>query len=368
MTSSPSGPTGEHHWTLSLIAINQAHPTIKFTYNISEQEAVHLDTHVYVTGHRLETDLHTKLTDKDQYLHTESCHPPHTKPAIPFGQALRLRRICSEGSNLDKRLKDLSLHLEQRGNPASATREAAERAKSVPRTEALTQRPREDEDMVPLVATYHPNLPHLQCILQHKKMLNTNHLQQDVPERHRVAFRRPKNLRDLLVSAEVSRPKRTDIVRGNQKCNGRGCKTCPALQEVSEVKSHSTGEVIKLHVSATCKSSDLVYVIACKRCGKQYAGETEHALHERMNSHMHRSDIRKKTKEKPVAAHFCSDGHTLSDFSVVVVDQLHQGDPHSCSMHGMPFHLQQWRPGPFPFTLYAVKLVGPLATASQRPF
>ena len=40
---------------------------------------------------------------------------------------------------------------------------------------------------------------------------------------------------------------------------------------------------------------------------------------------------------------------------------------HGCSMHGMPFHLQQqWRPGPFPFTLYAVKLVGPLATASQR--
>ena len=44
-----------------------------------------------------------------------------------------------------------------------------------------------------------------------------------------------------------------------------------------------------------------------------------------MNSH--RPDIRKKTKEKLVAAHFCSDGHTLSDFSVVVVDQLHQGDP-----------------------------------------
>ena len=41
---------------------------------------------------------------------------------------------------------------------------------------------------------------------------------------------------------------------------------------------------------------------------------------------------------------------------------------HGCSLHGMPFHLQQWRPGPFPFTLYTVKLVGPLATASQRLF
>ena len=44
------------------------------------------------------------------------------------------------------------------------------------------------------------------------------------------------------------------------------------------------------------------------------------------------------------------------------------GHWHGCSMHGMPFHLQQWQPGPFPFTLYAVKRVGPLATASQRLF
>ena len=54
-------------------------------------------------------------------------------------------------------------------------------------------------------------------------------------------------------------------------------------------------------------------------------GETEQALHERLNSH--RSDIRRgKTSEKPVAAHFCSNGHTLSDLNVIVVDQLQQND------------------------------------------
>ena len=86
-------------------------------------------------------------------------------------------------------------------------------------------------------------------------------------------------------------------VDGHTQCK-KDVKTFYRLSLTIEVKSHSTGEVIKLHVSATCKSSDLrVYVIACKRCGKQYVGETEQALHERMNSH--RSDIRKKTKEKP---------------------------------------------------------------------
>ena len=48
---------------------------------------------------------------------------------------------------------------------ASATKEAAMAAKSVSRTVALAQRPKEDENMVPLVATYHPNLPRLQRIV-----------------------------------------------------------------------------------------------------------------------------------------------------------------------------------------------------------
>ena len=104
-----------------------------------------------------------------------------------------------------------------------------------------------------------------------------------------------------------------------------GCQNFLSSVTDIEVKSHSTDEVIKLHVSATCKSSDLVYVIACKRCGKQYVGETEQALHERMNSHQ--TDIRKKTKEKPWRLTFAQTATPLSDFSVVVVDQLHQGDP-----------------------------------------
>ena len=99
---------------------------------------------------------------------------------------------------------------------------------------------------------------------------------------------------------------------------------CPILLEEAEVASHGTGQTHKLRISATCKSNGIVYVIQCKRCGLQYA-RTGQALHERLNSH--RSGIRRgKTSEKPVAAHFCSNGHTLSDLDVIVVDQLQQND------------------------------------------
>ena len=48
-----------------------------------------------LNNNQIHTDLHTKPTDKHQYHLKKSCHPTHTKRAIPFSVALRLRRICS---------------------------------------------------------------------------------------------------------------------------------------------------------------------------------------------------------------------------------------------------------------------------------
>ena len=66
----------------------------------------------------------------------------------------------------------------------------------------------------------------------------------------------------------------------------------------------------------------VVYVIECIKCKKQYVGETENALHIRMNGH--RSDIKHRRLEKPVATHFNSEGHSLEDLSIVVIEQIHR--------------------------------------------
>ena len=67
----------------------------------------------------LTTDLFCKPTDTRQYLHKTYCHLWHTKKAIPYSQALRLRRICSEDNQLDARLRDLAGRLEDRGHDES---------------------------------------------------------------------------------------------------------------------------------------------------------------------------------------------------------------------------------------------------------
>ena len=54
--------------------------------------------------------------------------------------------------------------------------------------------------------------------------------------------------------------------------------------------------------------SNVVYLISCGKCGKQYVEETKDPLNIRMNGH--RDDWRHKRFERsPVGEHFCSSGH-----------------------------------------------------------
>ena len=76
---------------------NSYHPTIKFTAEISDTETVFLDTVIF-KGKRfkeqsiLDIKTHFKPTEKFQYTHFSSCHPPGVKTGFVKGEALRLLR------------------------------------------------------------------------------------------------------------------------------------------------------------------------------------------------------------------------------------------------------------------------------------
>ena len=87
--------------------LNAFHPTIKFTMDYSYETINVFDVQVSKKNSALETDLYRKDTDRHQYLHAKSCHRYVYKKYIPFGQAIRLRRIISDDIVLDERLKEL---------------------------------------------------------------------------------------------------------------------------------------------------------------------------------------------------------------------------------------------------------------------
>ena len=100
---------GEEELQKVLETLNCYHPTIKFTVEYSRAKINFLDVTVMKNGNQLATDLYIKPTDTHQYLHASSCHVSHCKKSIPFSQALRLNRICSENAIFDERCNELEV-------------------------------------------------------------------------------------------------------------------------------------------------------------------------------------------------------------------------------------------------------------------
>ena len=80
-------------------AIQQFHPAISFTHQISATSVSFLDIHVFLSHGHLRTSIHYKPTDTHAYLHYHSFHNPSTLNSIPYSQFVRLRRLCSNDSD-----------------------------------------------------------------------------------------------------------------------------------------------------------------------------------------------------------------------------------------------------------------------------
>ena len=147
-------------------------------------------------------------------------------------------------------------------------------------------KPGEDRPGSTYVVTYHPNLPSLGHTTKkrHKILHTSDRLRQAFPAPPIIAYRRPKNICDLLLCAEI-KPATQSGTLGNHPCGQSRCKTCPILLSMAEFASKSTGRKNQLKVAATCKTSNVVYLIQCKKCGQQYVSETGQALHCRMNNY-----------------------------------------------------------------------------------
>ena len=114
-----------------------------------------------------------------------------------------------------------------------------------------------------------------------------------------IAFRRPRNLGDILVRARLpctnSDLNVTDqeSPQGCSKSNRSRCKTCLYLKPAQKVKSHSTDFIYTIRTKSQCDTPNVIYVISCKKCGIQYVGETHTKLC--INFANHVSSVKTKT-------------------------------------------------------------------------
>ena len=320
--------------------LNSSHETIKFTSEQSRDRISFLDVQVSVgEGGILSTDLFCKPTDTHQYLHKKSCHPWHTKKAIPYGQALRFRRICSEDRQFQERVGELAGWLKDRGYEESLVNEQIDRVRRLDRTALLANAGNRTNDQgrgerVPLVATYHPALNSLGKVARrlHPMLTNSEEHGRVFPEPPLIAFRRCKNLKDILVRARLSNEGNggTDK-KGCSRCGKSRCQVCNVMSNSEHFHSNIDSREYRINYSSNCDSSNVVYLLECTVCGVQYVGSTCTPFRLRFNNYKACSRKFNSGASVPQAEffrHFTEEGHQgfLKDISVKIIDRLTGGN------------------------------------------
>nr|XP_049575237.1 uncharacterized protein LOC125968206 [Syngnathus scovelli] len=141
---------------LFLKTLNDQHPSINLTAQISEREINFLDTTIFkgpefnTTG-KLDVRVFFKPTDTHALLHKQSFHPKHTFKGLIYSQLLRFERICTRSEDREEATRVLFKALRQRGYSRSFLRRVRLQT-------GLTDRGGETQDIkriiIPLISTY----------------------------------------------------------------------------------------------------------------------------------------------------------------------------------------------------------------------
>ena len=152
--------------------------------------------------------MYVNETDSHQYLHPSWCHPYHCVKSIPYSQALRPKRICSNNIFYDNSCDHLEKWLSDRNYKHKLVRERFLQASAVSREILLNnKRNPQAEDWLVRNLTYHPLLRDFQKFLNETQILLTPN------EEHKTVFgekppmigwRKALTLKNYLVRAKIT--------------------------------------------------------------------------------------------------------------------------------------------------------------------
>jgi len=335
--------------------LNNHHATIKFTFEKSRKEIPFLDTLVYIQDSKIHTTLYKKPTDNKQYLHFNSEHPSHVKKSIPYAQALRYRRIIDDDALLDIELIKLKSSFVARDYPTEEVDKAIKRARALNRKDLLIYKKNNGLgwNATPCILTFS------NALISGKRNFNIHKILKESwddlllldPQlsgihKPKIVFKKCSTLNKILVSTTYPpRQWATSGRIGNSKsishltnvgnnrlgifdqlltyiskpCGKARCLTCRMISRTPVFTSTTRNTTHKLKNNFDCSSSNVIYLITCKRCDIQYVGETGSTLRERFNNHRSCISLNKLT---PIGIHFNSIHHNIKDLMITPIEAL----------------------------------------------
>ena len=305
--------------------INTVHNSIKFDCNYSKKDINFLDTTVFKNERKtLSTKLYTKPTDRPGYIHSKSYHPKSQIKNIPYGQAVRAKRISTEKHDLEIALEKIKKNFVSRGYKQQDIDDQFKRINDLERKELLEYKEKKSEKKLKFITTFNHNLPKLRdAIEKNWDILQTNGKQAELfAEKPIIAFRRNRNLKDMLGGVKILNNKK--VVKANRK-NGQcspclsqiGNICCKHIISTKTFRSTTTGERFAIKHKVNCKTKKGIYLGSCELCPKpQYVGKFETFWNVR--TYNHRKDA-KKEKSIPFDEHFNLPGHDFDQHARFII-------------------------------------------------
>lgn len=280
-----------HEWFNEL---NTHDPSIKLQYTLNSKEINFLDTTVYKgqafeVTQKLDIKVFFKETDTHALLFKNSFHPKHTYRGLIKSQLIRFKRICTQEQDFRDAVKILFKSLRQRGYSRSFLRNCLDKLDI---TKEINTK-----QIIPLITTYSK----MSTIINNKVKNNYKTLIDDhqIIQNHRIisAYRRNKNLKDLLVNARIKPVQQAQI-----KSNLRD-KFC----NLKYVKNRRDKTIFLISQKFNLTSQNCVYLLFCAKCGVQYIGETKNSIRLRISQHKY-NIVNKRETSTPLVKHFLVHG------------------------------------------------------------
>ena len=201
--------------------------SIRFTVHFDCHKIEFLDVLVVKQNGRLETTVWSKETDGHMYLLPSSSHFHSVSDNIPYGVALRLKRICSTEEEFSKKSLEHRNHLLARGYKRNKVKEQFQKANFFSRETLLTKQLKiSSNKKIVSNLDYHPTLHDVGSIIKrHLLILYKSVAMKETlnPDKIHITigFRRHKNLKEILNPAAFPTNKNKQVVldTGCKKCN-----------------------------------------------------------------------------------------------------------------------------------------------------
>ena len=118
----------------------------------------------------------------------------------------------------------------------------------------------------------------------------------------------------FLVKSSLQTTGPTDGESGTFPCGRPRCVTCAHTNPSQTLDT--PGDQLRFEDKFTCTTSNLIYVLSCRKCSKLSIGETGRRLGDRFREHIRSVGA---NTDLPVGKHFSSPGHSVGDMLVSVI-------------------------------------------------